>query len=183
MGRRAKSSPAQNGKKDSRHDRFNFLTASLWSLVFDRPGEAGWAPSTTPRCGVFAMWGLFTAVMFIAVALTALQIVFATLMILFSSCYGDFTGASAGFNILPYEGIFCGFSAISPARQSSTIVRILLPLGLVKVTGPAQCPRLDTLQIAVSLFQSCALLFSPRSLIWMIVTIRRFGATSMRISS
>jgi succinate-acetate transporter protein len=63
-----------------------------------------------------AMWGLFTAVMFVGTLRLnrALQVVFGTLAILFFLlAYGDYTNASAGFkHFTGYEGIFCGFSAI-----------------------------------------------------------------------
>jgi succinate-acetate transporter protein len=63
-----------------------------------------------------AMWGLFTAVMFVGTLRLnrALQVVFGTLAILFFLlAYGDYTKASTGFKYFTgYEGIFCGFSAI-----------------------------------------------------------------------
>ena len=62
------------------------------------------------------MWGLFTGVMFIGTLRLnrALQIVFATLTILFFLlAIGDFTAGIPGFkHFTGYEGIFCGFSAI-----------------------------------------------------------------------
>jgi len=62
------------------------------------------------------VWGLFTAVMFVGTLRLnrALQIVFATLTVLFFLlAIGDFTAASAGFkHVTGYEGILCGFSAI-----------------------------------------------------------------------
>src|SRR5947208_3118434 len=80
--------------------------------------KLGWAAASndTAMAAYLAMWGLFTAVMFIGTLRLnrALQIVFATLTILFFMlAIGDFTGASEGFKrAMSYEGIFCGFSAI-----------------------------------------------------------------------
>ena len=80
--------------------------------------KLGWsAPSDGKSMAAYlAMWGLFTAVMFVGTLQLnrALQVVFASLTILFFLlAIGDFTGASAGFkHATGYEGIFCGFSAI-----------------------------------------------------------------------
>ena len=67
----------------------------------------------------------------------ALQVVFATLAILFFMlAYGDFAGASAGFkHAAGYEGIFCGFSAIYAALAqvlNELFGKTILPLGLVR---------------------------------------------------
>ena len=80
--------------------------------------KTGWAVATneTAMAAYLAMWGLFTLVMFIGTLRLsrALQVVFATLTILFFLlAIGDFTGAGAGFRqATGYEGIFCGLSAI-----------------------------------------------------------------------
>jgi len=86
-----------------------------------------------------AMWGLFTLVMFIgALRLNrALQIVFATLTILFFLlAYGDFANASPGFkHFTGYEGIFCGFSAIYTGLAqvlNELYGKVVLPVGPVK---------------------------------------------------
>ncbi len=58
-----------------------------------------------------AMWGLFTAVMFIATLRlhVAGQVVFGSLTILFFLlAIGDYTNASAFKHFTGYEGIFCG---------------------------------------------------------------------------
>ena len=65
-----------------------------------------------------AMWGLFTAVMFIGTLKfnRAMQVVFATLAILFFLlAIGDFTGNGTVTLIAGVEGIFCGFAAIYTA--------------------------------------------------------------------
>ena len=62
-----------------------------------------------------AMWGIFTAVMFIGTLKTnrALQFVFGSLTILFFLlAIGDITGNSTITVIAGYEGILCGLSAI-----------------------------------------------------------------------
>jgi succinate-acetate transporter protein len=103
--------------------------------------KLGWAsPSNdTAMAAYLAMWGLFTALMFIATLRLnrALQVVFATLTILFFLlAIGDYVNASAGFKqFTGYEGIFCGFSAIyaGVAQVLNEIFgETVLPLGAVK---------------------------------------------------
>ncbi len=95
---------------------YGLFWLSLVTLVI--LAKLGWgAPSDdTAMAAYLAMWGLFTAVMFVGTLRLnrALQIVFATLSILFFLlAIGDFTAASAGFkHFTGYEGILCGFSAI-----------------------------------------------------------------------
>ncbi len=103
--------------------------------------KIGWSAKTddTAMAAYLAMWGLFTAVMFIGTLRLnrALQVVFATLTILFFLlAYGDFANASAGFkHFTGYEGIFCGFSAIYTGLAqvlNELFGRIVLPLGPVR---------------------------------------------------
>ena len=103
--------------------------------------KLGWAaPSNdTAMAAYLAMWGLFTAVMFLGTLRLnrALQVVFGTLTILFFMlAIGDFTGASPGFKHLTgYEGIFCGFSAIYAGLAqvlNELYGKIVLPVGPVK---------------------------------------------------
>jgi succinate-acetate transporter protein len=84
------------------------------------------------------MWGLFTAVMFVGTLRLnrALQVVFATLTILFFLlAYGDFAAASPGFkHFTGYEGIFCGFCAIYAGLAqvlNELYGKTVLPLGPV----------------------------------------------------
>jgi uncharacterized protein len=86
-----------------------------------------------------AMWGLFTAVMFVGTfrLSCALQVTFGTLTILFFLlAIGDYTGASAAFkHFTGYEGIVCGFSAIYAGLAqvlNELFGKIILPLGPVK---------------------------------------------------
>jgi succinate-acetate transporter protein len=103
--------------------------------------KIGWgAPSNDKSMAAYlAMWGLFTAVMFIGTLRlhVAGQIVFGSLAILFFLlAYSDFANASPGFkHFTGYEGIFCGFSAIYTGLAqvlNELYGRIVLPLGLVK---------------------------------------------------
>ena len=86
-----------------------------------------------------AMWGLFTAVMFVGTLRLnrALQVVFGTLAILFFLlAYGDYTKANPGFqHFTGYEGVFCGFSAIYTGLAqvlNEVYGKVVLPLGAVK---------------------------------------------------
>ena len=103
--------------------------------------KLGWGAKSddTAMAAYLAMWGLFTGVMFIGTLglNRALQIVFATLAILFFLlAYGDFANASAGFkHFTGYEGILCGFSAIYTGLAqvlNELFGKIVLPLGPVK---------------------------------------------------
>lgn len=94
---------------------YGFFWLSLVGiLVFP---SMDWA--TKPEAGAMAaylfMWGLFTAVMFVATLKLnrALQIVFGSLTLLFMLlALGDVTGNIAITRLAGYEGILCGFSAI-----------------------------------------------------------------------
>jgi len=103
--------------------------------------KLGWgaASNDTAMAAYLAMWGLFTAVMFVGTLRLnrALQVVFATLAILFFLlAYGDYTKASTGFKYFTgYEGIFCGFSAIYAGLAqvlNELFGKTVLPLGPVK---------------------------------------------------
>jgi len=103
--------------------------------------KIGWGTATNDAAmaAYLAMWGLFTAIMFIGTLRLnrALQVVFATLTILFFMlAIGDFTSASEGFkHATGYEGIFCGFSAIYAGLAqvlNELYGRVVLPLGPVE---------------------------------------------------
>jgi hypothetical protein len=75
----------------------------------------GVKPSSVEMAAYLAMWGLFTAVMFVGTLRfnRAMQIVFATLTILFLLlALGEFTGIQLITQIAGWEGLLCGFSAI-----------------------------------------------------------------------
>jgi succinate-acetate transporter protein len=103
--------------------------------------KLGWGAASDEKAmaAYLAMWGLFTAVMFIGTLRLHLagQVVFGSLTVLFFMlAYGDYTAASAGFkHATGYEGIFCGFSAIYAGLAqvlNELFGKIVLPLGLVK---------------------------------------------------
>ncbi len=84
----------------------------------------------------FFFWGLFTMMMFIATLKknTMLQVVFATLFILFYLLalrdWGYITGDAA--NLIGYEGILCGLSAVYLALAeviNETYGKTILPIG------------------------------------------------------
>jgi uncharacterized protein len=115
---------------------YGFFWLSLVALVV--LPKIGWssASNETSMAAYLAMWGLFTAVMFVGTLRLnrALQIVFATLTILFFLlAIGDFTAANPGFkHFTGYEGIVCGFSAIYAGLAqllNELFGRIVLPLG------------------------------------------------------
>jgi uncharacterized protein len=118
---------------------YGFFWLSLVTLIVLT--KLGWAaPSDqTAMAAYLAIWGVFTAVMFIGTLRLnhALQVVFGSLAILFFLlAFSDFTGASAGFkHATGYEGIVCGLSAIYAGFAqvlNELFGKIVLPLGSVK---------------------------------------------------
>ena len=118
---------------------YGFFWLSLVTLIV--LAKLGWgAPSDeTAMAAYLAIWGVFTAVMFVGTLRLnlALQVVFGSLAILFFLlAIGDFTGASTGFkHATGYEGIFCGFSAIYAGLAqvlNELFGKTVLPLGPVK---------------------------------------------------
>jgi uncharacterized protein len=118
---------------------YGFFWLSLVTMIVLT--KLGWgAPSNEIAMAAYlAMWGLFTAVMFIGTLRlhVAGQIVFGSLAILFFLlAIGDVTGASGGFkHATGYEGIFCGFSAIYAGLAqvlNELFGKTVLPLGAVK---------------------------------------------------
>jgi succinate-acetate transporter protein len=115
---------------------YGLFWLSLVTLII--LAKLGWGAKSddTSMAAYLAMWGLFTAVMFVGTLRLnrALQIVFATLAILFFLlAYGDFTAASPGFkHFTGYEGIFCGFCAIYAGLAqvlNELFGKVVLPLG------------------------------------------------------
>ena len=118
---------------------YGFFWLSLVTMIVLT--KLGWGAKSddTAMAAYLAMWGLFTGVMFIGTLRLnrALQIVFATLAILFFLlAYGDFANASVGFkHFTGYEGILCGFSAIYTGLAqvlNELFGKTVLPLGPVK---------------------------------------------------
>ena len=101
-------------------------------LVFPALGLAA-APEKVAMGWYLFMWGLFTAVMFIATLKInrTLQFVFGSLALLFFLlAAADFTGSALIGTIAGYEGIICGLSAIYGA----------LAQVINEVYGKAVCP-------------------------------------------
>jgi succinate-acetate transporter protein len=94
---------------------FGFFWETLVALlVLPKLGLAD-APSATAMAAYFAMWGLFTLVMFIGSlkANRALQAVLGLLTVLFFLlAIGEITGNANVVTIAGYEGILTGFVAI-----------------------------------------------------------------------
>jgi len=96
------------------------------------------APANSAMVAYLFMWGLFTAVMFVATLKLnkALQVVFGSLAVLFFLlAIADATGSKVIGALAGYEGIFCGFSAIYAALAqvlNEVYGRDVLPLGPVK---------------------------------------------------
>jgi succinate-acetate transporter protein len=118
---------------------YGFFWLSLVTLIVLTKLGLGAPSDETAMSAYLAIWGLFTAVMFLGTFRLnrALQFVFGSLTILFFLlAIGDYTGASPGFKHLTgYEGIVCGFSAIYAGLAqvlNEVSGKIVLPLGTVK---------------------------------------------------
>lgn len=122
---------------------YGFFWISLVALVvlpkinFGSPLVA--PTDETAKAAYLALWGLFTAVMFLGTFRInrALQVVFGTLTVLFFLlAIGDITNASAGFkHFTGYEGLVCGFAAIYTGLAqvlNELAGKVVLPLGVVK---------------------------------------------------
>ncbi|MGD0079238.1 MAG: acetate uptake transporter [Methanoregula sp.] len=97
---------------------YGLFWLSLVALIMIPSMGLGEKTSPTAMAAYLAMWGLFTAVMFIGTLRfnRAMQVVFATLAILFFLlALGELTGNSAITQIAGWVGILCGFSAIYTA--------------------------------------------------------------------
>lgn len=118
---------------------YGFFWLSLVTLIVLTKLGLGAPSDETAMSAYLAIWGLFTAVMFIGTFRLnrALQVIFGTLTLLFFLlAIGDFTGASAGFkHFTGYEGLVCGFSAIYAGLAqilNELFGKIVLPLGPAK---------------------------------------------------
>jgi len=119
---------------------YGFFWLSLVALIVLPKIIPALTPANeTSMAAYLALWGLFTAVMFLGTfrLSRALQVVFGTLTVLFFLlAIGDFTGASAGFkHATGYEGLVCGFAAIYTGLAqvlNELSGKTVLPLGLVK---------------------------------------------------
>lgn len=94
---------------------YGFFWLSLVALVVFPSLGIGDKTSSSAMAAYLAMWGLFTAVMFIGTLRfnRAMQFVFASLTILFFLlAIGDLTGIASITQLAGWEGMVCGFSAI-----------------------------------------------------------------------
>lgn len=97
---------------------YGLFWLSLVALIMIPAMGLGEKTSPVSMAAYLAMWGFFTAVMFIGTLRfnRAMQVVFATLAILFFLlALGELTGISAITQLAGWEGILCGFSAIYTA--------------------------------------------------------------------
>jgi hypothetical protein len=95
---------------------YGFFWLSLVALLVMPKLGLGEAATPVSMGWYLAVWGLFTACMFVGTLKLnrALQVVFLSLTVLFAMlAYGDFTGGSK--TLAGYEGIFCGLSAFYAA--------------------------------------------------------------------
>ena len=116
---------------------YGFFWLSLVTLLTLPKLGLATAADETAMAAYLAIWGLFTAVMFVGTLRLhrAGQVVFGTLTILFFLlAFGDFTGASPAFrHVTGYEGIFCGLSAMYAGLAqviNELFGRDILPLGI-----------------------------------------------------
>jgi succinate-acetate transporter protein len=95
---------------------YGFFWLSLVALLLLPATGASKAPDATAMAAYLAMWGLFTAGLFVGTLKInrALQVVFATLVVLFFLlAIGDYTNAGPGFrHFTGFEGVVCGAAAI-----------------------------------------------------------------------
>jgi len=114
---------------------YGFFWLSLVALIMLPAMGLAEATSSVAMAAYLAMWGIFTAVMFLGTLKfnRAMQVVFGTLAILFFLlALGDFTGIPAITKLAGYEGILCGFSAIYTALAqvvNETYKKNLVSLG------------------------------------------------------
>jgi uncharacterized protein len=97
---------------------FGLFWLSLVALIMIPSMGLGEKTSPVAMAAYLAMWGIFTAVMFIGTLRfnRAMQVVFATLAILFFLlALGEVTGSATITQLAGWEGILCGFSAIYTA--------------------------------------------------------------------
>ena len=104
-------------------------------VVLPKLGLPALATTNTAMAAYLAVWGVFTAVMFIGTLRLnrALQFVFASLTVLFFLlAIGDLTENAAIKHFAGYEGIICGLSAIYTGLAqvlNELYGKTVLPLG------------------------------------------------------
>jgi succinate-acetate transporter protein len=134
-----------------------------WSLIaiWTAPATGAVAAAEPPAMAAYlALWGLFTAFMFVGTLKhdRASQIVFGSLAVLFFTlALGDATGMGAVTRLAGWIGIGCGLAAIYAACGqviNAEYGRIVLPLdrrGLEK-TVSAGSPPYSPKRIRINLF-------------------------------
>jgi uncharacterized protein len=118
---------------------YGFFWVSLVVLVVFP--KLGWGAATdaTGKAAYLAVWGLFTAVLFIGTLRLnrALQVIFASLTVLFFLlAIGDITANASLLRFAGYEGIFCGLSACYAGLAqvlNEVYGKTVWPLGAVKL--------------------------------------------------
>jgi succinate-acetate transporter protein len=116
---------------------YGFFWLTLVALII--MPKLGWIPAASENAMVayLILWGIFTGCLFLGTLRisSALQVVFATLTILFFLlALGDATSNSTIKVFTGYEGIFCGLSAIYAGigiLLNEVYGKTILPLGLV----------------------------------------------------
>ena len=118
---------------------YGFFWLSLVALVLiPKFGLPALSTNKDGMSAYLAVWGLFTAVMFLATLRLnrALQFIFASLTILFFLlAYGDYTENAGLKQFAGYEGIVCGLSAMYAGLAqvlNEAFGKTVLPLGPVK---------------------------------------------------
>ena len=114
---------------------FWIALVGIWYL----PTSPATAPTDVTFVGIFlALWGIFTAFMFIGTLKgnRVLQFVFASLTVLFALlAIGNISGNHSIIHIAGFEGIICGASAIYLAMAevlNEQYGRTILPIGAPK---------------------------------------------------
>ncbi len=117
---------------------YGFFWLSLVALVVLPKAVTGVAATGGVALAAYlAMWGLFTAVMFVGTLRLsrALQVVFGSLTVLFFLLAGGNAAGNAGLlHVAGVEGILCGLSAIYAGLAqvlNEVYGRVVLPLGPV----------------------------------------------------
>jgi succinate-acetate transporter protein len=116
---------------------YGFFWLTLVALIVMPKLDWVSAASEVAMVAYLVLWGLFTACLFIGTLRIsrALQVVFATLTILFFLlAIGDATGNAAIKTFTGYEGIFCGLSAIYTGigiLLNEVYGKTVLPLGII----------------------------------------------------
>lgn len=118
---------------------YGFFWLSLVALLVLPKINLADPANETAMAVYLAMWGLFTAGMFVGTfrLSRALQVVFGTLTLLFLLlAYGEYASVSPDFKrATGYEGIFCGFAAIYTGLAqvlNELFGRTVFPLGAIK---------------------------------------------------